>query len=85
MAILEVRHIEKNFGPTRVLKDISFSLEEGQVGCVGTVRTNGKAGTTRPLRAVAFRRQPTGTYIKGSGSGKLTGGQAHRREGRASP
>ena len=30
MAILEVRNIEKHFGTTRVLEDISFSLEEGQ-------------------------------------------------------
>ena len=28
MSILEVRHIEKHFGPTQVLSDISFSLEE---------------------------------------------------------
>ena len=30
MAILDVQHIEKHFGDTPVLKDISFSLEEGQ-------------------------------------------------------
>ena len=30
MAILEVQHIEKHFGDTQVLSDISFSLEEGQ-------------------------------------------------------
>ena len=30
MAILDVQHIEKHFGDTSVLKDISFSLEEGQ-------------------------------------------------------
>ncbi len=29
MAILEVNHIEKHFGKTKVLKDISFSMEEG--------------------------------------------------------
>ena len=31
MAILEVKHIQKSFGGTDVLKDISFSLEKGQV------------------------------------------------------
>lgn len=31
MAILEVEHINKTFGRTEVLKDISFSLERGQV------------------------------------------------------
>ena len=29
MAILEVRNIEKHFGRTNVLKDVSFSMEEG--------------------------------------------------------
>ena len=29
MAILDVQHIEKHFGDTPVLEDISFSLEEG--------------------------------------------------------
>ena len=31
MAILEVEHINKKFDRTEVLKDISFSLEQGQV------------------------------------------------------
>ena len=30
MALLEVQHIEKRFGTTQVLTDISFSLEKGQ-------------------------------------------------------
>ena len=30
MALLEVSHIEKNFENTKVLKDISFQMEEGQ-------------------------------------------------------
>ena len=30
MAILEVEHIKKKFGKTDVLKDISFSLEQGE-------------------------------------------------------
>ena len=29
MAILEVKNIEKHFGSTKVLEDVSFSLEEG--------------------------------------------------------
>lgn len=28
MAILEVNHIEKHFGKTQVLRDVSFSMEE---------------------------------------------------------
>ena len=30
MAILQVEDIQKRFGRTRVLEDISFSLEQGQ-------------------------------------------------------
>ena len=97
-AARNIRHLPRKSAPGMLLpsvvagrgsacpcSDRPVSLEEGQVCHVGTERTNGKAGTTRPQRTVAFRRQPTGTYIKGSGSGRLTGVQAHRREGRASP
>ena len=31
MAILEVEHIEKHFGEIKVLNDISFSMEQGDV------------------------------------------------------
>ena len=31
MALLEVKNIKKDFGKTKVLKDVSFSLEKGQV------------------------------------------------------
>ena len=31
MAVLEVKNIKKSFGGLAVLKDVSFSLEEGQV------------------------------------------------------
>ena len=44
MAILEVQHIEKHFGATKVLEDISFSLEKGQalsiIGSSGSGKTN---------------------------------------------
>ena len=30
MAILEVEHLEKRFGGTPVLQDVSFSLEQGR-------------------------------------------------------
>lgn len=30
MAILEVSHIEKHFGRTNVLKDVSFSMEKAR-------------------------------------------------------
>ena len=45
MALLEVQHIEKRFGTTQVLTDISFSLEKGQalsiIGSSGSGKTIG--------------------------------------------
>lgn len=37
MSILEVEHIQKSFGTTQILQDISFSLEKGQaVSIIGS-------------------------------------------------
>ena len=44
MSILEVNHIRKNFGETEVLKDISFSMEEGQA--VSIIGSSGSGKTT---------------------------------------
>ena len=44
MAILDVQHIEKHFGDTSVLKDISFSLEEGQA--LSIIGSSGSGKTT---------------------------------------
>ena len=45
MAILDVQHIEKHFGATQVLRDISFSLDEGNalaiIGSSGSGKTCG--------------------------------------------
>ncbi|MDD7288298.1 MAG: amino acid ABC transporter ATP-binding protein [Evtepia sp.] len=59
MAILDVQHIEKHFGATRVLEDISFSLEEGQV--LAIIGSSG-SGKTTLLRCLNFLETPdTGT------------------------
>ena len=44
MAILDVQHIEKSFGATKVLKDINFSLPEGQV--LAIIGSSGSGKTT---------------------------------------
>ena len=49
MAILEVAQLEKSFGGTKVLRDISFSLEEGQaLSIIGAcpLRSGGGTGCT---------------------------------------
>ncbi len=51
MAILEVNHIQKSFGGTAVLKDISFSLERGQV--LSIIGSSG-SGKTTLLRCLNF-------------------------------
>ena len=44
MSILEVKHIEKHFGATQVLNDISFTLEEGQA--ISIIGSSGSGKTT---------------------------------------
>ena len=44
MALLEVKNIEKHFGQTQVLRDISFSLEEGQAMAI--IGSSGSGKTT---------------------------------------
>ena len=51
MAILEVHHIEKHFGATRVLEDISFDLEQGQA--LAIIGSSG-SGKTTLLRCLNF-------------------------------
>ena len=51
MAILEVEHIQKSFGSTDVLKDISFSMERGEV--LSIIGSSG-SGKTTLLRCLNF-------------------------------
>ena len=60
MAILEVKNIEKHFGSTKVLKDISFELEEGQA--LAIIGSSG-SGKTTLLRCLNFLETPTSGTI----------------------
>ena len=51
MAVLEVKKIKKSFGGLDVLKDVSFSLEEGQVL---TIIGSSGSGKTTLLRCLNF-------------------------------
>ena len=51
MAILEVKNIQKSFGKTEVLKDVSFSMEKGEV--VSIIGSSG-SGKTTLLRCINF-------------------------------
>ena len=64
MPILEVEHIQKSFGKTEVLKDISFSLEKGQV--VSIIGSSG-SGKTTLLRCLNFLERADSGTIKVNG------------------
>ena len=55
MALLEVKNIRKDFGKTKVLKGISFSLEKGQVLVI--IGSSG-SGKTTLLRSLNFLETP---------------------------
>ena len=61
MSILEVKHISKSFGNTKVLKDVGFSLEEGEV--VSIIGSSG-SGKTTLLRCLNFLETPDEGVIK---------------------
>lgn len=59
MHILEVKNIKKSFGKTPVLKDVSFSMSEGEV--VAVIGSSG-SGKTTLLRCINFlERADSGT------------------------
>lgn len=64
MAILEVENIYKSFGRTEVLKDVSFSLEQGQV--VSIIGSSG-SGKTTLLRCLNFLERPDKGIIRVNG------------------
>ena len=61
MSILEVKNIQKNFGSTEVLKNISFSMEEGTA--LSIIGSSG-SGKTTLLRCLNFLETPDGGTIQ---------------------
>ena len=55
MTVLDVEHIEKHFGATRVLEDISFSMEQGK--SLAIIGSSG-SGKTTLLRCLNFLETP---------------------------
>ena len=60
MPVLQVKNIEKHFGPTRVLEDISFDLEQGQA--LAIIGSSG-SGKTTLLRCLNFLESPDAGQI----------------------
>ena len=65
MTVLEVHNIEKHFGATRVLEDISFDLEQGQA--LAIIGSSG-SGKTTLLRCLNFLEKPDQGSIAVNGS-----------------
>lgn len=76
MAILEVEHIRKTFHHTEVLKDISFSLEKGQV--LSIIGSSG-SGKTTLLRCLNFLEQPDSGVIRVNGETLFDSAQPETR------
>lgn len=64
MPILEVKNLIKSFGSTEVLKDISFTLEKGEV--LAIIGSSG-SGKTTLLRCMNYLEIPSGGTITVSG------------------
>ena len=64
MSVLDVQHIEKHFGSTRVLEDISFELEQGQA--LAIIGSSG-SGKTTLLRCLNFLETPNQGHISVNG------------------
>lgn len=62
--ILEVKNIEKHFGNTKVLKDVSFRMEEGSA--LAIIGSSG-SGKTTLLRCLNFLETPNGGTISVKG------------------
>ena len=69
MAVLDVKNIRKSFGKTEVLRDVSFSLEQGQV--LAIIGSSG-SGKTTLLRCLNFLETPDGGEIFVNGKPLLT-------------
>lgn len=74
MPILEVRNISKQFGDTKVLKDISFDMEKGTV--LSIIGSSG-GGKTTLLRCLNFLEIPNTGTISVNGE-ELFDGEANK-------
>ncbi|NLE14283.1 MAG: LPS export ABC transporter ATP-binding protein [Spirochaetales bacterium] len=60
-SVLEVRNLAKAYGKKEVVKDISFSMQSGQI--IGLLGPNGAGKTTTFYMIVGFLKAKTGTIL----------------------
>ncbi len=75
MAFLEIKNIKKSFGKYEVLKDISFSLEKGEV--LSIIGSSG-SGKTTLLRCINFLEFSEEGTISVDGNMIYDGGSLHK-------
>ncbi len=75
MAFLEIKNIKKSFGKYEVLKDISFSLEKGEV--LSIIGSSG-SGKTTLLRCINFLEFSEEGIISVDGNVIYDGGSLHK-------
>ena len=64
-AIISVRHLSKDFGSNRVLRDVDFEVHEGDVTCIIGASGSGKSTL---LRCINLLEKPSGGEILFHGS-----------------
>ena len=79
MSILEVKNLKKTFDSNQVLKDVSFSLEEGQV--LAIIGSSG-SGKTTLLRCLNFLETPDSGEIYVNGKQLLSQSEEEVRQNR---
>ena len=79
MSILEVKNLKKTFDSNQVLKDVSFSLEEGQV--LAIIGSSG-SGKTTLLRCLNFLETPDSGEIYVNGKQLLSQSEEEIRQNR---
>ena len=77
MAILEVKNLKKSFGKTEVLKDVSFTLEEGEV--LSIIGSSG-SGKTTILRCINQLETADSGFIKVNGEVFFDGENKAKKE-----
>ena len=77
MAYLSVENLEKAFGGTRVLRDVSFQLPEGET--LSVIGSSG-SGKTTLLRCLNFLERPDGGVISLRGEPLLDASRPPERE-----
>lgn len=77
--ILEMRHISKNFGGVQALKDVEFSLRQGEIHCLVGENGSGKSTLIKIISGVISPEPGARIVIQGHRVTRLTPGESIAR------